>query len=150
MSLITIYHRVVPSNTINGCPILVNAAAGVACTESVPGLVFTAAGADMAADPYDYLPEYPLLLKLFFTNVVMSGTIAYPSPEFIVNVSGPKVFTEHRKDEKNFGISIRIKNWDAISLNTTVSITVIPPLTGVSLNCLAGLSLDTLGSQSQF
>ena len=150
MPLITVYHSVVPFNSVAGCPILVNAAAGVTCTSSVPGVVFTAAGADMAADPYDYLPEYPLLLKLFFTSVVMSGTVAYPNPEFIVNITGPKVFVEHRIDEKNFGITMRIKNWDAISLNTTVSITVIPPLTGVSLNCLAGLALDTQRDPSQF
>jgi len=104
----------------------------------------------MALSPYNYLPAYPLLLKLFFTNVVLSGTVAYPNPEFIVDVAGPKAFTCHRIDEKDFALAIKIKNWSTVSLNTTVSITPIPTLTGVSFTCLAGLALDTQDNPAEY
>jgi hypothetical protein len=112
--------------------------------------VFTATGSDMALTPYLYLPTYPLLLKLFFTSVVMSGTVKYPNPEYIVDVSGPENFTCHRIDEKDFSLAIKLRGWNTKSLNTAITITVIPPLTGVSLNCLAGLALDTQDSPAEY
>jgi hypothetical protein len=143
MSLTPIYHGVASFNNIVGCPILVNSADGVACTESSSGLVFSAAGADvLALSPYNFSSRDPLLLKLFFTGVVLTGTLAYPNPEFIVTVSGAVGFTLHRIDSINFSLSLGLKNWSARSLDTTVSIYPIPPLTGVSLNCLAGLATD--------
>jgi len=150
MSLITVYHSVAAFNNVAGCPILVNSASGVSCTSGTPEVVFTATGSDMALAPYNYLPAYPLLLKLFFTNVVMTGTVAYPNPEFIVTVTGPKGFTCHRIDEKDFALAIRIKNWDTMSLNTTVSINPLPTLTGVSFTCLAGLALDTQDNSAEY
>jgi len=143
-SLTLVHHSVTPFNSVSGCPILVNSATPVSCSSTASTGVFSvAAGSDMTGNPYNFSPRYPLLMKMFFTNVVMDGTVAYPNPEFIVNVSGPTPFKCHRIDEKNFGISLWIKQWDTKSLDTTVSITPISPLTGVTMDCLTGLATDT-------
>jgi hypothetical protein len=150
MSLITISHKIVNFTSVVGCPMLANSATAVTCTSDTPGTVLTADGSELAANPYDYLTGYPILLKFFFSNVVMSGTVAYPNPEYVVTISGPKVFICHRIDEKDFGITIRIKDWSTKSLTTTVSLAIIPPLTGVSLSCLAGIALDTQDSPAEY
>ena len=144
MSLITVYHSSALFNSIAGTPILANSATPVACTSASPTVVFTANGADLATDPYDLEPKYPLLLKLFCTEVVMTGTVAYPNPEYIVYITGPAGTTCHRLDEKNFGLTLRVENWSTAVLNTTVTILPLPTLTGVTFNCLAGLALDNM------
>ena len=153
MSFTTVYHTVSPLNTfssITGCPILVNSATPVACSGAAPTVVLTGNGSDLAADPYDYLPAYPLLLKVFFTNIVLSGTVSYPNPFFYVKVTGPTSFYCERRDDRDFGLSIQIKNWSAIALDTTITIEPVATLTGVTFDCLAGFALDNQRSPTVF
>lgn len=151
MSLTTVYHSVAPFNSVTGCPILTNSATPVSCASgSDTGVLAISSGSDLTSGAYSYLPQYPLLMKLFFTSVKMDGTVAYPYPEYIVRVSGSTTFTCHRTDEKDFGLSLKIKNWDARCLDTTVSITPIPPLTSVTMSCLAGIATDTQDTPSVF
>lgn len=151
MSLTTVYHSVLPFNNVAGCPILTNSAAGTDCTSGVNnGVLAIPSGGDLTASPYNYLPQYPLLLKLFFTNVILDGTVAYPNPQFDVNVSGSTPFSCQRIDDKNFALSLKVQNWDERCLDTTVTINPVPPLTQVRMNCLAGLALDTQDSPEVF
>ncbi len=140
MSLTMVYHTPALFNSVPGCPMLVSSAAGVDCTSASANGVFAQNPGSALATSHGYDTSYPLMLKLFCTNVAMTGTVAYPNPEFIVNVTGPASCTVHRIDEKNFSLALKIKDWNTKSLDTTLSITPIPPLTGVSFNCLAGLA----------
>ena len=154
VNLKTIRHSVASFNSVDGCPILIdtaNSEPGVSVTSGSPTTVLTIAnGADMAADPYVFLPDYPLILKLFFTKVTMSGTVAYPNPEFIVTVSGSTAFKCHQVDEKDFGLVIKIKDWATRPLTTVVSINALPPLTGVTCKCLAGIALDNQNRAEEY
>ena len=106
-------------------------------------------GADFIADPYNFSPTYPLMMKLFFSSVVMTGTVAYPNPEYIVTITGPfETMKIHQYDEKPFGVTHYISNWATKAINVVVSIKAIPPLTGVSLLCFAGTATENIQDTS--
>jgi hypothetical protein len=89
-------------------------------------------------------------LQLYFSSVVMTGTVAYPNPEFIVKVTGPfDDYTVHRYDEKNFGSTHFITSWGSKTIDVTVSILAIPPLTGVTLSCFAGIAIENVPDRSE-
>ena len=153
-NLKTIYHSVASFNSVVGCPILIDTAnsdPGVSVASGTPATVLTiATGADLAGNPFDFLPDYPLILKLFFTKVVMSGVVAYPNPEFIVTISGSTDFKCHLVDEKDFALAIKIKDWYTRPLTTVVSILPLPTLTGVTCKCLAGIALDNQNRAEEY
>jgi hypothetical protein len=134
-----------------GTPMLVNSpVTSYSVDQTVPVTVFGPfTGADFIADPYNFSPTYPLLMKLFFSNVVMTGTVAYPTPEYIVQITGPfNTMKIHQYDEKNFGVTCNITNWALKAVNVVVSIIPIPPLTGVSLQCFAGIATENVQDAS--
>jgi hypothetical protein len=136
---------------IDGTPMLVNSpAAATAITSAASALVFGPyTGANFIANPYNFSPTYPLLMKLFFSNIVITGS-AYTNPEFIVKIEGPfKTIKSHQFSEKNFGLTSYISNWTSSSaISVTVSIIPVPPLTLVSLNCFAGTATENVQDAS--
>ena len=134
-----------------GTPMLVNSpVTSYTVTQAAPVTVFGPfTGADFIADPHDFSPTYPLLMKLFFSNVVMTGTVAYPTPEYIIQITGPfDTMKIHQYDEKNSGVTHYISNWATKAINVVVSIIPIPPLTGVSLLCFAGIGTENVQDAS--
>ena len=128
-----------------GTPLLVNSpAAYYTVNKTTSATVFGPfTGADFIADPYDFSPTNSLMLKLFFSSVVMTGTVAYPTPEYIVQITGPfDTMKIHQYDEKNFGVTHYVSNWASKYINVVVSVLPISPLTNVSLLCFAGMATE--------
>lgn len=150
MALIRTAYNIDAVHTV-GVPLLVNSPATYyPVTASTPATVFGPyTGADFTADPFNLIPAYPLKLQLYFSSVVMSGTVAYPTPEYVVTVTGPfDTYTVHRFDEKNFASTHNITDWLSKSITVTVSVRVASPLTGVSLQCFAGVATENVQDRS--
>ena len=152
MSLIRTAYSIDAIHTV-GTPMLVNNPPtfySVASDSTAAVTVFGPyTGADFIADPYDFSPTYPLLMKLFFSSVVMTGTVAYPNPEYIITITGPfETMNIHSYDEKNFGVTHTISNWANKAIEVAVSIRAIPPLTKVSLLCFAGTATENIQDAS--
>jgi hypothetical protein len=135
-----------------GVPLLVNSPATAYTVTSAAsvGVLGPCTGSDFIASPYKLSPSYPLRMQLYFSSVDMTGTVAYPNPEFVVKVTGPfDEYTVHRYDEKNFGTTHFVTDWGSKTMDTTVSIIPIPPLTGITLSCFAGIAIENVQDRSE-
>jgi hypothetical protein len=151
MSLVRSSYNIDAVHTV-GIPMLVNSpATSYAVTSAASVGVFgPCTGSDLIASPFNLSPSYPLRMQLHFSSVVMTGTVAYPNPEYIVKVTGPfEEYTVHRYDEKNFGTTHFVTDWQSKTMDTTVSIHPISPLTGVSLSCFAGIAVENVQDRSE-
>lgn len=143
MSLTTASYIVDPGRIV-GCPLITySPATNYSVNDSTTVSVFSCSGSDLSAVPYEYNTKYPLLLKLFFTGVDMTGTITDAPIQFDVQVTGPfETVHCNRSDEKDFSLTHYIKNWADISMNVQVSVMPMASLTGVSFSCFAGIAKE--------
>ena len=148
MSFTPYYLSVLPTQ-INGCQILTTSpVAAVAVTNATsPVTVFSGfSGTDLIVPPNNFNPDFPLLLKLFFSGVTTNTTnpINY---EFIVKVTGPfGEYKFHRYDSKDFGTAHEIPNWSTMGA-IVITVSLIPittSVTTVSCSCLAGFAMDAM------
>jgi hypothetical protein len=116
--------------------------------QTTPGVVL--AGADLAVlrDSGGYLPDYPLLMKLFCKDIITDN-----SGEFVLNVTGSAAqgnIVFHGQDVRNFGITWYLghstgSSWDTIrNSDATVSLLPIAPMTTVKMNCILGIATDNI------
>ena len=100
----------------------------------------------LAEKPYGYSPDFPLMLKLYCTNVKPDTT-----GRFELNATGLLGdATVWRNDTENFGVTWKIRNWvDFKDADATISVRTYPPMTSVSMNCVCGLSTDAIDRKSE-
>jgi hypothetical protein len=151
MALVRTSYSIDAVHTV-GVPLLANSpAVYYPITTAAPVTVFGPyTGSDFIANPFNYTPKYPLRLQLYFSSVVMTGTVAYPAPEYTVTVTGPfDDYVVHRFDEKNFGSTHFISDWQYKNILVTVSVRAFLPLTDVSLQCFAGVATENVQDRSE-
>lgn len=148
MSSLKLYRNHSRPVDIVGTPILTNDPTPIlSVDQTTAGVVF--AGFDMGqltSGSYGFNPKYPLLMKLFCSDVETDST-----GEFIVRVTGtaatgnPKI---HRQDTRNFGLTWDEKGntgWQNIaSADATVSVQPLAPMTFVRMNCVLGIATDNV------
>jgi hypothetical protein len=148
MAFTPYYHSISPT-IIPGCQILAKSpAASVAITNATsPVTVFDGfSGTDLIVAPNNYNPDFPLLLKLFFSGVT-TNTTDPNNYGFAVRIAGPfDTYQFQRMDSKDFGTTKEIVEWSTMGA-IAVTVTLIPittSVTTVSCSCMAGLAMDAI------
>lgn len=95
---------------------------------------------------YGCQTDFPLMLKLFCSDVVPDST-----GEFKVTVSGLLGSTAlQRRDNESFGVSWNIRDWASLAdADATVTISMYLPMTSVSMNCVCGIATDYIDRKNE-
>jgi hypothetical protein len=152
MSLNIYSYLVRPTDRV-GTPILTSSTTPVtAIDQDTPGVVFS--GVDISqlnAAPYNYDTTYPLMVKMFCSEIVTDSTGA-----FRIKIEGSmagNTTTFQRQDTENFALTWYqngLVNWtDITSGDATVSVQSLSSITQISMNCVLGIATNNIDRPEQ-